>query len=167
MKRLLIDLEICAKCGECGMLCSYFNHPNNNGILSLIELAHFAVNCRRCDDEPCVGSCPWKAIEKQDDRVLKRYNMRCTSCKSCSMACPFGTIYPDAIPFYVSRCDYCINRLAPDASPICLESCAHGGIKFGYFEEKKEDGLYRVSDNFIVKTALKWDRIEPIPARKK
>lgn len=167
MKRLLIDLEICEKCGECGMLCSYLMHPENNGIRSLVELAHFTVNCRRCDDEPCVSSCPWKALEKQEDRVLKRYNMRCTSCKSCSMACPFGTIYPETIPFIVSRCDYCLNRLKPDASPICLESCPHGGIKYGDFEERKEEGYYRVSDNLVVRTNLKWERIEPAPVRKK
>ena len=167
MKRLLIDLEICEKCEECGMLCSYFKHPENNGIRSLMELAHFTVNCRKCVDEPCVAACPWEALEKQKDGVLKRYNMRCTSCKSCSMACPFGTIYPETIPLYVSRCDYCIDRLAEGASPICVESCSPGGIKYGDFEENKEEGYYKVSDNLVIKTSLKWERLEPALVKKK
>ena len=167
MKRLLIDLEICDKCEECGMLCSYIQHPNNNGIATLRELAHFAIICRRCDDEPCVSACPWEALEKQTDRVLKRYMMRCTSCKSCANGCPFGTIYPDTIPFVVSRCDYCLGRLPQEKSPICLESCSHGGIKYGEFEEKKDEGLYQVSDYLIIKTNLKWERLEPLPVKKK
>lgn len=167
MKKLLIDLDTCSKCEECGMLCSYIQHPANNGITSLRELAHFTTICRKCDDAPCVTSCPWEALEMQDNDVLKRYMMRCTSCKSCSGACPFGTIIPETIPFIISKCDYCIGRLKGDESPICLESCSHGGIRYGQFEEDKAGGLYRISEYLIVKTAEKWERLEPVPVRKK
>lgn len=167
MKRLLIDLDICSKCDECGMLCSYIQHPQNNGITSLREFAHFAVICRKCDDAPCVASCPWEALEMQDYNMLKRYMMRCTSCKTCSRACPFGTIYPETIPFVISRCDYCLGRLKEGQSPVCLESCSHGGIKYGEFEENKEEHIFKASEYMVVKTALKWERIEDTPAKKK
>lgn len=167
MKQLLIDLETCSKCDECGMLCSYIQHPGNNGITSLREFAHFAVICRRCDDEPCVASCPWEALEKQPDRVLKRYMMRCTSCKSCSRGCPFGVIYPETIPFIVSKCDFCLGRIRQDEAPICLQSCTHGGIKYGEFEESKESGIFRASEYLLVKSAFKWERAEEAQARKR
>jgi len=167
MKRLLVDLDICAKCDECGMRCSYVQHPLNNGITSLRELAHFAVICRKCDDAPCVASCPWEALEMQPYNMLKRYMMRCTSCKSCSRACPFGTIYPETIPYVTARCDYCLGRLAEGQSPICLESCSHGGIKFGEFEESKEEKIFKIGENLLVKTQLKWERLEEPPAKKK
>ena len=149
------------------MLCSYIQHPANNGITSLREFGHFAVVCRRCDDAPCVASCPWKALELQKDtNMLKRYMMRCTSCKSCSRACPFGVIYPETIPFVITRCDYCLGRLRTDESPICLESCSHGGIKYGEFEENKEECIFKASEHLLIKTNYKWDRILEVPKKK-
>ncbi|MDD5495972.1 MAG: 4Fe-4S binding protein, partial [Candidatus Omnitrophica bacterium] len=158
--------DICSKCEDCGMKCSYIQHPGNDGITNLREFAHFAINCRRCDDAPCVGSCPWEALELQEYNMLKRYMMRCTSCKTCSQACPFGVIYPETIPFIISRCDYCIGRLKGEEAPVCIQSCKHGGIKFGEFEEKKEEGMFQVSDYLVVKTSYKWERAdEPVKKR--
>jgi Fe-S-cluster-containing dehydrogenase component len=167
MKRILIDLDICSKCDECGMLCSYIQHPANNGITSLREFAHFAVNCRRCDDAPCVAACPWEALEIQETDMLKRYMMRCTSCKSCSRACPFGVIYPETIPFVIARCDFCLGRLKTEELPICLESCAHGGIKYGEFAPNEDESVFKASDYLLVKTAYKWERLEKPPVKKK
>jgi Fe-S-cluster-containing dehydrogenase component len=165
MKRLLIDLEHCALCPGCGQECSYSYHQSNRGLTALREFAHFAVVCRRCDDAPCVGSCPWEALEKQTDGILKRYLMRCTSCKSCANACPFGTIYPQTIPLIASRCDYCLERLAEGKRPVCVESCGHDGIQYGEFEENKEEGIYKVSEYLLVKSALQWQRV--LPEKKK
>jgi len=167
MKKLLIDLDVCSKCDDCGMLCSYIQHPANNGITNLRELAHFAIICRKCDDAPCVASCPWEALELQKDyNMLKRYSLRCTSCKSCTRACPFGAIYPETIPFITTRCDYCLGRLGPDEAPICLESCSPDGIKYGEFEENKEANIYRVSEHLLVKTTYKWERVLETPKKK-
>lgn len=166
-KRLLIDLDTCSQCEECGMLCSNIQHPANNGITSLREFAHFAIVCRRCSDAPCVAACPWKALEMQSTNMLKRYLMRCTSCKSCSRACPFGVIYPETIPFVVARCDFCLGRLRDGELPICLESCSKGGIKYGEFEENKADFIFKASENLLIRTGYKWERIEEPPARKK
>jgi len=149
------------------MICSYIQHPANNGITSLREFAHFAVVCRRCDDAPCVASCPWEALEMQDYNMLKRYMMRCTSCKSCSRACPFGVIYPETIPFVTSRCDYCIGRIKEGDSPICLESCTHGGIRYGEFEENKGENIFKASEYLLIKTSYKWERVEEPPVKKR
>ena len=47
--RLLIDLDKCSleECTECVVKCSYFFHPVNTGIDSIIELATYALVCRQ------------------------------------------------------------------------------------------------------------------------
>lgn len=168
MKRLLIDLDTCSTCRDCGAICSYIQHPSNNGIISLLEFAHFALVCRRCEDSPCVAACPWEALEFQKYNSLKRYMMRCTSCKSCSKACPFGVIYPETIPLVIARCDYCLGRLQEGQSPVCLEMCTHGGIRFGDFEENKAENIFRISDSLLVKTTFKWERNgEGLPVKRR
>lgn len=166
MKRLLIDLDICDKCEDCVSRCSYNDHPGNDGITCMRELAHFAIVCRRCDDAPCVTSCPWEALEMQPYNALKRYMMRCTSCKSCSRACPFGVIYAETIPFIISRCDFCLSRVKEGESPVCLQSCTHNGVKYGEFDENKEEHIYRVSDYLVIKTGYKWERVLEAPPKK-
>ena len=166
MKRLYIDLDQCSKCEDCGLACSYAGHPDNDGIRGLRELAHFAVMCRRCDDAPCVNACPWEALEMQPANILKRYGMRCTACKSCSNACPFGVIYPATIPLVFKICDYCVSRLAEGEAPACVGSCPHGGVKYGDFEEDLEKHIYRVSDNLVVFSDQRWTREEEKAVKK-
>jgi len=60
-----------------------------------------------------------------------------------------------------------MGRLKEAEVPICLQSCTHGGIKYGEFEENKEEGIFAASDHLMVKTAYKWERVEEVPPKKK
>ena len=68
--RLYIDLDVCAtgECQDCIIKCSYFYHPDNNGIVSVAELATYALVCRRCEEPHCVNSCPHDALEQQKEK---------------------------------------------------------------------------------------------------
>lgn len=160
MKKLLIDLDICDGCDnreECPARCSYPYHPDNDGVTSLRELAAYAVICRRCESGNCINACPKEALEKDSKGVLVRHNMRCISCKSCSLACPFGTIYPDVIPYGLSRCDYCLGRLAPGEDPLCVRTCPLGAIKYLEVVPDEAKQLREASDHLIVKCDV-WKR---------
>lgn len=163
MKRLFVDLEICVTCAECKVCCEYFYHPQNNGITSLREYATFATLCRHCEQAPCVNACYHDALERAGDGHLKRYKMRCTSCKSCSLACPFGVIFPDFIPYLDSRCDYCINKT--EELPLCVSSCPKKAIEIKEVEENVEKNIYLIGDNLAVHT-LKWAREDILPKKK-
>jgi len=157
MKRLFIDLTKCDECEKCAVDCDYF-YPakaTDHGVLALREMATFALVCRRCEEPSCVAACRFDALERQDDGVLKRYNMRCVSCKCCSHACPFGTIYPETVPFYVTNCDYCVT--SANGEPPCVAGCDKNAIEFKEVEQSEKEGIYVLGENLAVR-AVKWEK---------
>ncbi|NQT81582.1 4Fe-4S binding protein [bacterium] len=156
-KRLFVDLEVCVKCPECVAKCDYFYHPVNNGLISVRERAAMSVVCRRCENLVCVSACTRDALEKDAEGVLRRYNMRCVGCKSCSIACPFGTLMPEIIPYAVSVCDYCIGRVEGDGIPICVETCPLNAIRFEEVREDISKNNYAVDERLVVH-ALPWKK---------
>jgi len=158
MKRLFIDLEKAKTSKDITSKCSYSYHPSNDGVSFVREYANYALICRKCEAAPCVTSCPKDALEKQDDDVLKRYNFRCVSCKSCSHACPFGTIFPELIPYKTSMCDFCIDRLKSEELPLCVRTCRDDSIKYEEVKESEEKGIYFIGGNLAVRS-LHWVRV--------
>lgn len=157
-RRIFIDLTRCDECETCAVDCGYHYRPaaTEHGVLGLRERAAFMLVCRRCEDPSCSAACRFDALERQDSGVMKRYNMRCVSCKCCSHACPFGTIYPETVPFYVTNCDFCLAT-ADEGAPPCSISCAKDAIGFRDVEESPEDNVYVLSDHLAVR-APKWDK---------
>ena len=160
-KKLFIDLDICAsgECKECVIKCSYYYHPENNGIVSVAEIATYALVCRRCEEAHCVNSCPVEALEqdKERDKLLVRHNMRCVSCKSCSHACPYGTIYPELVPLLVNTCDFCLDRRGEKREPLCISSCPYGALKLEEKDFKPDENIFLAGDNLIVHSTH-WQR---------
>ena len=154
--KLIIDLAKCKLQGESGVRCSYKHHPENKGVDSLLEMIRFALVCRRCETAPCIKACPAGALEKvptedNDAGILKRYNMLCTGCGTCAIACPFGTIYTDLIPFPSSVCDVCKGRLKEDEKPLCVNTCEDGSIDYREVDVSKEEDLTEVFEGIVVK----------------
>jgi Fe-S-cluster-containing dehydrogenase component len=159
--RLYIDLAVCAsgECENCTIKCSYFYHPQNNGIISVAELATYYLVCRRCEEPHCVNACPVEALEQQGEKekLLIRHNMRCISCKSCSHACPYGTIYPENVPYIVHNCDFCLDRRDLKSEPLCIKTCPHGALKLVKREDELPEHTYIVGDNLLVHS-IHWER---------
>ena len=161
-KRLFIDLDICAsgECKDCQIQCSYYYHPNNIGIVSVAELATYALVCRRCEEPHCVNACPEEALEqqKEKDKLLIRHNMRCISCRSCAHACPYGTIYPELVPQLIHNCDFCLGRRESSGEPVCINSCPYGALSLKPADSKLDEHTFLVGDNLIVHSTH-WQRI--------
>jgi len=148
-RTLLLDLTVCdgSECDQCEAICDNPNHPGNNGISKLREQATFAHYCRQCEDQACLKACPVDALEKNEDGVVERSNLLCIGCDSCVMACPFGTIFTELIPFLDSTCDLCAGK---EGEPSCVSTCPYGGLKSvpaGHEPEgenwyKQRDGLF-------------------------
>jgi len=162
-EKLYIDLDVCTgdECKDCVVKCSYFYHPGNNGIVSVAEFASYALVCRRCEDAHCVNACPVEALEqdKAKDKLLVRHNMRCISCKSCSHACPYGTIYPELVPLLIHNCDFCMDRRTKQNEPLCIKSCPYGALELRPADMKPDENIFFVGDNIIVhSTHWQWEK---------
>jgi Fe-S-cluster-containing dehydrogenase component len=154
--KLVIDLAKMKPQGQSRIRCSYKHHPENKGFDAVLEALRFSLICRRCESAPCVAACPRGALEKipsegNDAGVLKRANMLCTGCGTCALACPFGTIYADLMPFASSVCDLCEGRLESGEKPLCVRTCEDGSID--YTEVPSGDDLVEIAKNIVVKVA--------------
>jgi len=125
--------------------------------MSLLEVAGRLLVCRQCEEAPCVKSCPSDALEKKEDGTVVRHILLCTGCRTCTIACPFGTIYPEIVPYFASRCDYCLDRIKDE--PDCVKTCPHGALKYIEVEEDKEKDIYLIGDNLAVHS-IPWIKEE-------
>jgi Fe-S-cluster-containing hydrogenase component 2 len=150
-KKLVIDLDACDLCyaseGDCAVECA--------GLTGVREQATFALVCRRCEHASCIVACPFNALERmQDGGVIKRHNLRCVSCKLCAQACPFGTIYPEMLPFYQVLCDGCGGA----AEKACVASCRRGALEYREVDPQ-EPGVH-IIDQYLAARVTPWVKRE-------
>jgi len=163
-RRLVIDLDVCQQCDECVVECRYHYRalPADHGLRGLRQRATYLLVCRRCEEPSCIAACAFDALERLDDGVLERHNLRCVSCMMCAHACPFGTIVPDMLPFYDTPCEACLEPAGADAPP-CVASCRRGGLE--YREVGLDEPSVHVVDDRLAARARKWEKVEPPKGR--
>lgn len=152
--KLIIDMDRIKPQGQSSIRCSYKHHPENKGFDAVLEMVRFSLICRRCQSAPCVAACPHKALEKvpnaADGRgILQRAHMLCTGCGTCALACPFGTVYDDLMPFASSVCDLCKDRLGADEMPLCVRTCEGGEVE--YRQAEPGGDLVAITESILAK----------------
>jgi Fe-S-cluster-containing dehydrogenase component len=159
LKRLYIDIPALMESGVDAheIKCEYMYHQKNNGAFSLLEVAEFSVYCRQCKEAFCIDACPKEALEHQENGMIKRYNMRCVGCKSCVLACPFGTIFPEVINYVTSKCDFCLNQLEqnPDYKPACVQTAPLNTFMMKEVAEDPKLNIFFVGNHLAVR-APSW-----------
>jgi anaerobic carbon-monoxide dehydrogenase iron sulfur subunit len=96
------------------------------------------MQCRHCEDAPCIAICPVDAIQRlvPDGPVLLDPET-CVGCKQCISACPFGAIYlPRGDSKIVVKCDLCIARTEAGEEPACVAGCPTGALQFRDFDDE-------------------------------
>jgi len=96
----------------------------------------FAIQCRHCNDAPCVEACVTGAM-KLDKRtgLVSHDREKCVGCWMCVMSCPFGVILMDTKEKKVAtKCDLC----ADVGSPACVDACPNEALVYKESEKVKK-----------------------------
>lgn len=156
-KKLIIDLTKCRECEACTVDCAYGLHPVNRGMVSLQEMAVFRFTCRHCLDAPCIAICPAGALERNAGGIVERSLNRCVACKSCVVACPFGTMLNHFFVFKAPVCDLC--HFDEETKTLrCIETCPKHALEFTDEEPDEKKHIHALNDKVLVKE-YSWDTL--------
>lgn len=150
---VLADPKKCIGCRVCEVACTvahtnkevktvgnmdFFMQPR----LYLVRTPEVTmpVQCRHCEDAPCLKSCPVSMIKEENNKIVIN-EAGCIGCKSCMIACPFGAIElivsqqkhignePESLEkgseVVASKCDLCGGQ-----SPACVEACPRNALQY-------------------------------------
>lgn len=149
-RNLYVELERCMACRGCEVACALehsqaknltgaiFEEPRPASRVSIesVDGAAIPLQCRHCEDAPCVTICPTEAIHRIGEaQPVLIDDERCIGCKMCIMVCPFGVITLRAGGKVALKCDLCIDRVKSGEEPACVAACPTGAMQFPTIEE--------------------------------
>lgn len=103
---------------------------------ALLEAGCMPMQCRHCEDAPCMAVCPSGAIYRPETGGPVLLDpQRCIGCKFCIVACPFGVIALSRDGKAVVKCDRCRERLAGGELPACVDACPTGALEYRDLDE--------------------------------
>ena len=107
------------------------------------------LQCRHCEDAPCIAVCPTEAIRRLDENGPVLIDPeRCIGCKFCLITCPFGVIELSRDGKAMVKCDQCIERTQAGQEPACVAACPTGAIQFveltDYLRQRRRQAAERV-----------------------
>lgn len=130
----------CTGCSACEVACSWFNEGLVAPQLARIKIipkdkewregkrdAPFdQVICHQCPGlPPCIISCPVNALYRDEKTGAVMVNHeRCTLCRSCEKACPYGAIHYSERLRKMLKCTLC------KGNPKCVDFCPVGALEF-------------------------------------
>lgn len=115
--------------------------------------------CMHCDNPGCLNLCPFGTIQKSKEGLVSIDRDYCMGGAKCRDTCPWFIPQRQAgVGFYLKimpklagggsmyKCDGCSDLVSSGKIPKCEEVCPRGAIKFGLFEEIKEEAKRRAKE---------------------
>ena len=151
MKTILVDLNLCLGCKTCEMACATERVSKSKNLLeAILEIPRpiprisvqsngqvsIPIQCRQCEEAPCLDVCPSGAIHREgkEGKIVLNENM-CIGCWMCVMVCPFGAINSYLEIKKADKCDQCIYM----DYPVCVDACPTGALKLVETDEKMSE----------------------------
>jgi carbon-monoxide dehydrogenase iron sulfur subunit len=146
-----VEIDKCLACKTCEVECA-MAHCEVDDIVEAIAVGlrperrvsvtpvsyevAVPIQCRHCEDAPCVAVCPSGALTKLGpDQAVVLDGEKCIGCKSCVIVCPFGAVVVGTDGRTIVKCDLCAARLEQGQSPACVSGCPTGALHFGEVDE--------------------------------
>ena len=124
MKLYSVTVSRCIACGKCELACGWAHAKDGKAGQTRINIirrgpeAGVPIVCYQCSDAACVKACPKDCIVRNPDTgALDIDYDKCTKCKACVAACPFGNMQWDEKFKMVHKCDLCKGD--PQCVPFC------------------------------------------------
>lgn len=166
------DSAKCTGCRACELACFTVHNQKENHVgkttgtvtvpvvyrlfVTSFEKGCMPVQCKHCEDAPCLNVCAKKAIGRVDHQVIVDPE-KCIGCKDCMQACPFGAIV--LLPYcrggrsllqenssepkvFAAKCDLCQGL--PEG-PACVRVCPHQALHLVNPEEEREEKNIRAA----------------------
>lgn len=149
MKRLVADPLKCLACRACEIACALAHAETDDLVEAIytrgakpriyIESAEglaVPLQCRHCEDAPCVRICPTGALVRPSEAEPVLVNQeKCIGCTFCVQVCPFGVIRLASDQKVIIKCDLCISRQAEGLQPACVAACPVAALSLQEMEE--------------------------------
>lgn len=140
MKRVYAIEDYCAGCRLCEVYCAAAHSEYPDDILKtykkskaqprlFVEIkkpVSFSLQCRHCDDSPCVNACITGAMKRDKETgVIICDTEKCVGCWTCILVCPYGAVRRGEGKV-AAKCDMCGER----GTPACVENCPNEALVF-------------------------------------
>lgn len=165
MKRIICDVEKCLGCRTCQIACAVEHSqskdlskailesplPGYRVMVEYVENMPVPLQCRHCEDAPCVRVCPTHCLEKEPlNGVVRAHRERCIGCTWCVLVCPFGAVRMRPADRAILKCDLCEERQAEGKGPACVDACPTKALRYRVVEEETQDKRRRVIREFLL-----------------
>lgn len=149
MEKITIQTNLCNGCLDCEEACAKL-HGISMIKMREVDNSYYPIVCQKCEDAPCILSCPTDAISIEG--ILQD---KCIGCGLCMRICPFGAVVMNERKAH--KCDQCIDL----DSPVCIKACSKRAIakvdieklnlekQINYVEKLANNGKNRKAGNLI------------------